>query len=543
MTLLAGLLDVLFRAFAFVGLALAVGGILFRYLVLRPATHALSLDSSATAAASVRRSASLTAAGALLVAVFYTLVLVVAPWSLAEESGDWPLAAFLSTGFARAAMLHAVLAFGLALAALWARARPHSNAAWFVSAALAALTMASGGPISHAASRLTDPFLLMAVTILHQLPSAAWVGGTVHLAAQERLLRGRPVGELLWPRVLARFSPLAFTCVALLLAAGLYLAWRYVRQPAGLLGTAYGTMLLTKVVLTAAALGLGAMNFRAVRDWKRGGRADALWSRVPPLVQTEAAIGVCVLMAAAAFTSQPPAVDVVDSRASPGEVARVFAPKVPRFTMPPFREMIATAAQVVDPYALPSELDKVQSNFNHNASGAFVLLAALGALLYGTGGARPARHWPLVFVGLGVFVMLIAEPTVWPLGPEPFWATLLAPQVLVHRLAALLVMGLGVFEWRVRAGGLEATRWRYVFPLLCFAGGALMLTHSHSVFATKWAFLIEVSHNALGILAVLAGAARWLELRLPGREGRVAGGAWPVCLALVGVVLLFYRET
>jgi putative copper resistance protein D len=540
--LLAGLLDVLFRAFAFVGLALAVGGIFFRFFVLRPATRALSSD-SAGVESTLGRAATLTASGALLVAIFSALALVVAPWSLAEESGDWPLKDFLATGFARAAMLHAAVAFFLTVACLFLRSRPRSGALWAVAAVLAGLTMASGGPLTHAASRLTDPLLLMAVTILHQLPAAVWVGGTVHLAAQERLLRDRPAGQWLWPGILARFSPVALTCVMLLLAAGLYLTWRYVRDPAGLLGTAYGTMLLTKVVLTAAALGLGRMNFRAIRDWKRSGRTDALWSRVPPLVETEAAIGICVLMAAAAFTSQPPAVDVADGRASPAEVARVFGPKVPQLTMPPFREMVSTAAQVLDPYALPSELDKVQSNFNHTASGAFVLLAALGALLYGAGRASRARHWPLVFVGLGVFVLLIAEPTVWPLGPEPFWATLMAPQVLVHRLAALLVMGLGVFEWRVRAGGLGGTRWRYVFPLLCFAGGALMLTHSHSVFATKWAFLIEVSHNVLGILAVLAGAARWLELRLPAREGRVAGGVWPVCLALVGLVLLFYRET
>jgi putative copper resistance protein D len=210
--------------------------------------------------------------------------------------------------------------------------------------------------------------------------------------------------------------------------------------------------------------------------------------------------------------------------------------------MPPFQEMLATAKRTVDPYSLPGALEKVQSDFNHNTSGAFVLLAATGAFMFRAAGARPARHWPLVFVALGLFVLLIAEPTVWPLGPEPFWASLVAPEVLVHRVAALLVVALGLFEWRVRAGGLSSTRWRYAFPLLCFAGGALMLTHSHTVFATKWAFLIEVSHNALGILAVLAGATRWMELRLPGREGRLAGAVWPVCLALVGAVLLFYRE-
>jgi len=70
----------------------------------------------------------------------------------------------------------------------------------------------------------------------------------------------------------------------------------------------------------------------------------------------------------------------------------------------------------------------------------------------------------------------------------------------------------------------------------------LLLTHSHTVFALKWAFLIEVSHNAIGVLAVMMGAWGWLEQRLDGRERRIAGLAWPVCFTLVGVVLLFYRE-
>jgi len=66
---------------------------------------------------------------------------------------------------------------------------------------------------------------------------------------------------------------------------------------------------------------------------------------------------------------------------------------------------------------------------------------------------------------------------------------------------------------------------------------------SHTVFAVKWAFLIEVTLNAIGILAVLTGAASWLELRLEGRERRVAAVVWPICLTLVGVVLFVYRET
>jgi putative copper resistance protein D len=204
---------------------------------------------------------------------------------------------------------------------------------------------------------------------------------------------------------------------------------------------------------------------------------------------------------------------------------------------------VAAAPSALDPYALPGPLDKIQSNFNHNMSGLFVILIGLGAFLDRATGARCARHWPLAFLAFALFLVIFIEPTVWPLGKQSFFATLKAPEVLQHRLATLLVLVLGLLEWRLSVRRLSTTRWRYAFPALYGVGGALLLSHSHSVFAIKWAFLIEVSHNAIGVLAVLVGAARYLELRLPGREGRIAGLIWPVCFILVGVVLLFYRET
>ena len=169
-----------------------------------------------------------------------------------------------------------------------------------------------------------------------------------------------------------------------------------------------------------------------------------------------------------------------------------------------------------------------------------MLLAAAVALLGRAARARIARHWPLLLLPLAAFLLAFAEPNGWPFGTEGFFATLRSPAVLLHRAATGLVLALALFEWRVQAGGLGATRWRYAFPILCFVGGALLLTHSHSVLAARWAFLIEVSHDAIGLLAVLMGVSRWLELR-SGHERRAL--AWPALMALVGLVLLFYRET
>lgn len=371
MILLAGLLDVFCRALSFIGLALAVGGVAFDLLVIRPAARRTAVSPEATDAAT-RRSARLAVLGAIVVNVAQIGSLVIAPWALADDAGQWPVEAFLTTTFARAGLAHATAALLLAFAAVVIVAHPRARAPRVAAVVLALLTLATGGPLTHGASRLTHAVVLMTATVLHQLPSVLWIGGTIHLVAQWRLLRDGALRETLWPRMLARFSPLALTCVAGLLAAGLYLSWHYFNGPGGLVGTAYG----------------------------------------------------------------------------------------------------------------------------------------------------------------------------WPLGPEPFFATLVAPEVIVHRAAAVVVIAAGLFEWRVRTGPLAQTRLRYAFPILCLLGGALLLTHSHSVFATKWAFLVEVSHNALGVFAVLAGATRWLELRLSdGPDCRVAAIAWPLCLTGIGLVLLFYRET
>ena len=46
---------------------------------------------------------------------------------------------------------------------------------------------------------------------------------------------------------------------------------------------------------------------------------------------------------------------------------------------------------------------------------------------------------------------------------------------------------------------------------------------------------MEVTHLPLGLLAVLIGWTRWLELRLPAPDRRVAGRLWPPAMALIGL--------
>lgn len=101
---------------------------------------------------------------------------------------------------------------------------------------------------------------------------------------------------------------------------------------------------------------------------------------------------------------------------------------------------------------------------------------------------------------------------------------------------------LGVLEWRVRTGHVRDARAALVFPLLCAAGGALLVTHSHALANLKDQLLIEITHVPLVAAAVVAGWARWIEVRLDGPPSRIAGWVWRFAFVAAGVSLLLYRE-
>jgi putative copper resistance protein D len=281
-------------------------------------------------------------------------------------------------------------------------------------------------------------------------------------------------------------------------------------------------------------------------------------------VEAEIGIGITLLMAAASLTSLPPARDVVADRATPAEVAVRFEPKLPRLVSPPVSQLLAVAAPIEDTLSKRQTEEYAWSEYNHHMAGLFVFAMGLLAVLDRAGRAPWARHWPLGFLGLAAFLFVRNDPRAWPLGPAGFWESMVLPDVLQHRIVVLLLVGLAVFEWLVRTGRLRAPRWRLVFPLVCATGAGLLLTHSHAMFNLKSEFLAEVSHAPMGILGVFIGWGRWLEIRLPGPErAQLDGGAragagpalvpgwarrlpglvWSVSMALVGAILLFYRES
>ena len=539
MTQLAGFLDVLLRGFGTVGLAAAVGGLVYLRLVLRPPAGAGGLVAAARG-----RALTLIAAGALLAAgAELLLLLLVHPWALAEDSGRWPLREFLTTEFGLAGLGRVALALALAAVARWIRRGPDRALAWAVAFGLGLLLMVNAAWLAHAVSRLHDRGPLMVGTVLHQVGAMVWVGGLLHLVGFALLWRraGGPTAEPIGVRVLARFSVVAIGGLILVLAPGLYLSVSYVGGWGGLVGTGYGVMVLTKVALLGCALVLGGLNLLILRRGEVG--AGAIAARVPAFIEAEVGLGLTLLLAAASLTSLPPSVDVVADRATPSEVAARFQPAMPRLSSPPIAQLLAAAAPMDDTLATRQPEEYAWSEYNHHAAGFFVFTMGMLALLDQTGRAGWARHWPLGFLGLAAFLFVRNDPRAWPLGPAGFWESMVLPDVLQHRLVVLLVVTLGVFEWMVRSARLTRPGGRLVFPLLCASGGALLLTHSHAMFNLKTEFLAEVSHAPMGLLGVVMAWGRWLEVRLPAADGRLPGWIWSGCMTAIGLILLVYRET
>ena len=63
-----------------------------------------------------------------------------------------------------------------------------------------------------------------------------------------------------------------------------------------------------------------------------------------------------------------------------------------------------------------------------------------------------------------------------------------------------------------------------------------------AAFEGKASYLVQVTHVAMGVLALMLAAARLLELRVAGPLGRLGGTIAGTAMLLIAFVLMFYRE-
>jgi putative copper resistance protein D len=552
---LFGYLSIIVHGLTILSQSMALGGVLFLVFLARPLAPRLGRAGQGIAAGTARVAGY--AALALLLAEAATVALQAA---VLMDTVDLSLRAVLSADFAVAGMVKTVAAACLFAVLLGVRER----APTLPLLALAAIELAAATLTTHAAARLDSRGVLLAVEGLHQLGAAIWIGGIpCFLLALVRVRDG--VGTRL---VGSRFSRMSMVGVGCILVSGVTMSVMYIGDLQGFYGTAFGVMVGAKIAMFLMLLGLGLGNFRLVERL----RADPATpvNRLRRFAEVEFGIGIAIFFAAASLTSVPPAVDLTQDRVSWQEIVARNTPEWPRLrspdhdvlALPALQEKldVEAAAKKAAPQAafvpgggeLPprNAADIAWSEYNHHWAGLVVLAVGLLALLNRAGlnraGLRWARHWPLAFLGLAVFLFFRSDPETWPMGDIWFLESFRDVEVLQHRFFVILILVFTWFEWRVRA-----TRWnnRYavlVFPLLCAAGGTMLLTHSHAISNVKDQLLIELTHTPLALAGIAAGWGRWLEIRLNPRENpvawQVASWVWPACILFCGLLLLGYRE-
>ena len=528
------LLSVLLRAASLAFEALTVGGLLFLFLVALPA------GMETAQLVRIRRAVSWAALGMLVAQCCDNGI----DSAILVGGSALPFASVMHATFFIAGSIGAA-----ASALLFFLLRSRGRTTLYACIPLGFMVLGASLTVSHAVSRLDHRPLLVLLTGLHHLGTAGWVGAMVFLLAALR----ESETDGLSTRLARRYSTLAIVSVISLIGAGIGLSYFYIGSWAGVYGTSYGAMVTAKVYLMLTMLLLGAGNYRLLRG-------DAVISRgllvnLRRFSEAEIGLGLTAVLAAASLTSQPPAIDLKQDRLSGHEIYARMHWETPRLTSPPITALAVPASM---DYAIAAAQygaggksdanDRAWSEYNHHWAGMIVLAAALLAFVHRFTRykwlRRVASNWPLLFIGLAVFILLRADPENWPLGPRSFWQSFSSPDVLEHRTYALLISCFAIFEWAVENHVLRSKKAAYVFPMICAMGGAVLLTHSHGLGNVKEEMLAELSHTPIAVLGATAGWGRWIELRLPGqRVARIASYIWPVCLMLVGIILLAYRES
>jgi putative copper resistance protein D len=539
---LFGFFSVVLRAGTLVFQSLILGGVFFVLWTCRnyPGLPQESMGRVRSTAWTLLRASAI---GLAVVQVLYLFV----DSSVLMTTAEIPFSGVVGASF----FIAGSLIFGGATLTAIVAGRDNRFASYLLPA-LAVLLLAASVMTNHAVSRMENRPYLVTITTIHEAATGLWIGGLPFLMLS--LFRARDLTTRWY--ITERFSRSALFSVGALALSGLAMSFSYIGSAREILGTAYGVMVSAKALMLGALLVLGGVNFLLLR----GGTKDNVMPRLRRLVEVEVGIGLTVILTAASLTSQPPAIDQPNDTVTPQQIAERLRPVWPRLDYP--QAVLAENAAVAEgkgqasssqPMPAAYDIDGLpltwqriasaeESESNHHWMGVVVLAMGLLALLARTGKAPWAEYWPLLLICIAVFIFIRADTESWPIGPQGFWACWLKPEVFQHRVAALVCIGFAFFELRVRRNVHANSSMALVFPLMCALGGALLLTHSHPIINVKDNLLIELSHVPMGIFAVFAGWARWLEIRLPSKDRRIPAWIWPVCFVLIGAGLLNYRE-
>ncbi|MBV8718692.1 MAG: CopD family protein [Chloroflexi bacterium] len=294
----------------------AVFGILVSWqLILRPLFGRSNPAALPLAAARARR-VVLISAGVLLVGTLFTAI---AQAASAAEVPLWgvfgqPLVDLLGRGRFAALWWARLALVAVALGMLaWRGVRRWPGQVALAATGLALLTSSLN---SHGAALLSGAYLGVAVDWLHFVAVATWIGGLLSLALilPTAVQASQSMGDRVLARAVSRFSNLALISVLVIVATGTFQAWLEVGSWDGLVQTAYGLSVTTKIGLLVLMLLFAAFNLLIARPGLArmaatgsSAAASALARRFSMSIRTEVALGIVVLGVAAILTGLSPA--------------------------------------------------------------------------------------------------------------------------------------------------------------------------------------------------------------------------------------------
>jgi copper resistance protein D len=193
---------------------------------------------------------------------------------------------------------------------------------------------------------------------------------------------------------------------------------------------------------------------------------------------------------------------------------------------------------------------KLESEGNHHLIGLVVALGGLFILAQDAVKKRfPAVRyaWPVCFLLAGLFVLVYSDTELWPFGPKPWiQGTITNPEVIQHKLFAVLLLGVGLIEMARARGRLKAVWAAWVFPVLAVAGSILLLFHSHNAGmrgTNHMAVMARIQAEHLSYAATGFGIGLTKGLAEAGtRWHTVFAKLWPTLMIVLGVLLMFYTE-
>jgi copper transport protein len=298
------------RWFYFLGLALLVGGLGFRMIVLR----GRPLPPRAS-----QRFYAVTGIGAIA-----TINVGIAAFILrAEDALQLPFGRLLYGDLSPIASTRFGTVF-IAMTLGYALVTGLLFLAWLTDqvvllwpAFLIGLGFASGLSLSgHSAADAGSSWKSELADWAHLSAASLWIGGLIQLVV------------VVWPLMpdarraaFLAFSRLATVCVGVLLAAGVYLAILRLPQLSDLWTTGYGKVLLVKIGLVAFAFAWGGMHkVLAVPAVARGD--TGLLPRLRGSLLGESMVGMAVLLAAAVLVNAKPPVQPVPTPPAASSVTR-----------------------------------------------------------------------------------------------------------------------------------------------------------------------------------------------------------------------------